>query len=255
MWTYVALMLFAVASGCSLDAASRGPFGPEDPETAIPKKPLPAQIPARHILEFTADETVGHVRPRMAGAAADAAVTRSPSRVALLSETEIAALRKSAEADPRVASLLGARWGFIEASRVPPEGKVSFGCCRNQAQFAKLTYYSYSNNVAVDVRLKDMTVMSASRNVEYMPPEGPQEIQRGIELARVDRRIADKVQGLQGHGLLMQPDRGFFRNDPGYEHRVLWITFSEGQAGDPKCWAMVDLTEDRVLDAGDEPPR
>ena len=60
---------------------------------------------------------------------------------------------------------------------------------------------------------------------------------------------------LQGHGLLMQPDRGFFKNDPGYQHRVIWITFSQGQDGDPKYWAQVDLTEDRVLDAGDEPPR
>jgi len=42
----------------------------------------------------------------------------------------------------------------------------------------------------------------------------------------------------------MHPDRGFFRNDP----------FSQGQPGDPKYWAVVDLTEDKVLDAGEEPP-
>jgi hypothetical protein len=53
----------------------------------------------------------------------------------------------------------------------------------------------------------------------------------------------------------MHPDRGFFRNDPGYGHRIIWITFSQGQDGDPKYWAVVDLTEDTVLDAGEEPPR
>lgn len=78
---------------------------------------------------------------------------------------------------------------------------------------------------------------------------------RGIELARADPRLAGKVQDLRGHGLLMQPDRGFFRNDPGYGHRVIWITFSQGVGGDPKYWAQVDLTDDRVLDAGEEPPR
>lgn len=105
------------------------------------------------------------------------------------------------------------------------------------------------------MRLKDSTVLDASRAEGYLPPEGPRDVQRGIELARADRRLAGKVQGMEGHGLLMQPDRGFFRNDPGYGHRVIWITFSPGLGGDPKYWAQVDLTEDRVLDAGDEPPR
>ena len=132
---------------------------------------------------------------------------------------------------------------------------MSFGCCRTSARFTRLTYFSYSHNVAVHVHMKDSTILEASRAEGYLPPEGPRDIQRGIELARADRRLADKVQGMQGHGLLMQPDRGFFRNDPGYGHRVIWITFSPGPGGDPKYWAQVDLTEDRVLDAGDEPPR
>ena len=42
----------------------------------------------------------------------------------------------------------------------------------------------------------------------------------------------------------MQPDRGSFKNDPGYEHRVIWIDFPQGQDGNPKYWARVDLTED-----------
>jgi hypothetical protein len=249
------LMLFAAGSGCSLDAASRGPFGPDDPETAIPKSPLPAQVPARHTLTFTADESVGHIKPKMAGTVVEAAVMRSPNQAAVLSDAEIAAMRKAAEADPKVAALLGQRWGFIDADRLQPDGKVSFGCCRDQARLSRLTYFSYSHNVAIDVRMKDMAVLQGSRMEGYLPPEGHQDLQRGIELARADKRLAGKVQALQGHGLLMQPDRGFFKNDPGYQHRVIWITFSQGQDGDPKYWAQVDLTEDRVLDAGDEPPR
>lgn len=255
MWTSATLLLLMIGTGCSLDAASRGPFGPDDPETAVPKKPLPAQLPTRHILEFTADESPGHIKPKMAGSAVDTTITRTPNPEAVLSAADITGLRKVAEADPRVAALLGARWGFIDADRVAPKGKVSFGCCRTTARFTRLTYFSYSHNAAVDVRLKDSTVLDASLTEGYLPPEGPQDIQRGIELARADRRLADKVQEMQGHGLLMQPDRGFFRNDPGYGHRVIWITFSPGLGGDPKYWAQVDLTEDRVLDAGDEPPR
>ncbi len=254
MWKSAAVILLLL-SGCSLDAASRGPFGPNDSETAIPKKPLPALIPTRHILEFTADESPGHIKPKMAGSVIGAAATRSPNPTAVLSASEVAAMRKTAEADRRVVSLLGARWAFIDADPVPPNGKISFGCCQKNARFTRLTYFSYSNNVAVEVRLKDGTVLQTSRIDGYLPPEGPQDVQRGIELARADHRLAGKVQDLQGHGILMQPDRGFFKNDPGYAHRVIWITFSQGLGGDPKYWAQVDLTDDRVLDAGDEPAR
>ena len=249
------MLLLLLGAGCSLDAASRGPFGPEDPETAIPKKPLPAQVPAKHVLEFTADESPGHIKPKMAGSTSDTVVTRLPNPAASLSASEIAGLRQAAEADSRVMSLLGARWGFIDADLMPPNRKIAFGCCRQQARIARLVYFSYSNNAAVEVSLKDARVLEASRNEGYLPPEGPQDVQRGIELARADHRLSGKVRDLQGHGLLMQPDRGFFKNDPGYGHRVIWITFSPGVGGDPKYWAQVDLTDDRVLDAGDEPPR
>lgn len=255
MWKSVGVIVMLFCAGCSLDASSRGPFGPEDPETAIPKRPLPAQVPGRHVLEFTADESPEHMKPRMAGTITDAAVSRSPSPNMQLSEIDIASLRKAAEADPHVSTLLGSRWGFIDADHTSPKSKVSFGCCRASARFARLTYFSYSHNVAVDVHMKDGSVLQAARAEGYLPPEGPQDVARGIELARADQRLSGKVGDLRGHGLLMQPDRGFFRNDPGYGHRVIWITFSQGVGGDPKYWAQVDLTDDRVLDAGEEPPR
>ncbi len=255
MLNSAAVVFGLLAAGCSLDASSRGPFGPADPETSIPKQPLPAQVPTKHALEFTADESPGHIKPKMAGSTADATVTRSPNPTASLSASEIAGLRRTAEADARVRALLGTRWGFIDADLMPSPSKMTFGCCRLQARFTRLTYFSYSHNVAVEVTLKDGTELQASRTERYLPPEGPQDVQRGIELARADSRLAGKVRDLQGHGLLMQPDRGFFKNDPGYGHRVMWITFSQGVGGDPKYWAQVDLTDDRVLDTGDEPPR
>lgn len=255
MWTPAGIIAILFCAACSLDASSRGPFGPADPETPVPKRSLPAHVPARHVLEFTADESPGHVKPKMAGAAMDAGVTRSPSPIMPLSVRDVASMRNAAEADPRVAALLGARWGFIDADATPPKSKVSFGCCQISSRFTRLTYFSYSHNVAVDVRMKDGGVLEASRSEGYLPPEGPQDVARGIELARADQRLAGNVRDMHGHGLLMQPDRGFFRNDPGYSHRVMWITFSQGVGGDPKYWAQVDLTDDRVLDAGAEPPR
>jgi hypothetical protein len=254
-WTWFLWVVIGLSSGCSLDAGSRGPFGPEDPETAVQKTKLPDKIPAPHVFQFTGDDMAGHHKPKMAGAVADAGVKRATNEGAVLTSGENAALRRAAEGDRRVAALLGKRWAFIDADRLPPEGKVSFGCCRDVSSMTRLEYYSYSQNVAVDVRMKATNVLSVSPVEGYQPPEGQQDVQRGIELAKADPRLAGKVDQLQGHGLLMQPDRGFFRNEPGYVHRTIWITFSKGHDGDPKYWAVVDLTDDKVLEAGEEPPR
>jgi hypothetical protein len=253
--TLFLLTIISIGYGCSLDAGSRGPFGPEDPETLVQKTKLPDKPPSPHVLQFTGDDTAGHHKPKMVGAVSETAVKRSTNALAQLTTNEVAALRKAAESDRRVMPLLGSRWAFIDADRIPPEGKVTFGCCRETTGLVRLVYYSYSQNVAVEVRMKETGVLSVARLEGYQPPEGQQDLQRGIELAKADPRLAGKVEQLQGHGLLMQPDRGFFRNDPGYARRTIWITFSNGQDGDPKYWAVVDLTEDKVLEAGEEPPR
>ena len=244
-----------IGYGCSLDARSRGPFGPEDPETPVRKTTLPDKLPSPHVLQFIGDDTAGHHRPKMVGAVSDTAVKRSTNASAVLTANEVVILRSAAESDSRVTKLLGGRWAFIDADRILSEGKLSFGCCRHTTNLTRLVYYSYSQNIAVEVHMKGTNVLSVSRLEGYQPPEGRQDVQRGIELAKADPRLAGKVEQLQGHGLLMQPDRGFFRNDPGYAHRTIWITFSQGQDGDPKYWAVVDLTEDKVLEAGEEPPR
>ncbi len=251
---YLLWIIIGVGCGCSLDVGSRGLFGPEDPETVVQKVKLPGKAPSPHVLQFTGADVAGHHKPKMIGAL-DAAVKRSTNASAILSATEVGALRKVAESDARVMALLGSRWAFIDADRVPPDGKISFGCCRHTTSLTRLVYFSYSQNVAAEVRMKEKNVLSVSRLEGYQPPEGQRDIQRGIELAKADSRLAGKVEQLEGHGLLMQPDRGLFRNDPGYAHRTIWITFSQGQDGDPKYWAVVDLTDDKVLDAGDEPPR
>jgi hypothetical protein len=251
----VCFVAIGLGYGCSLNAGSRGPFGPEDPETAVQKIALPEKPPVPHVFQFSGEDIAGHHKPKMAGTIQDAGAKRATNTSAILTAEDVVTLRKAAESDRRVATLLGSRWAFIDADRIPPEGKVTFGCCRQTTGLVRLVYYSYSQNVAVEVRLKETDVLNVARLERYQPPEGRQDVQRGIELAKADPRLVGKVDQLQGHGLLMQPDGGFFRNDPGYGHRTIWITFSKGQDGDPKYWAVVDLTEDKVLEAGEEPPR
>jgi hypothetical protein len=250
-----AFMFLVGSVGCSLGTgASPASFGPADMETPVAKRPLPGTPPVPHRLEFAGIDESGHAKPKMAAAATPMGITRSASPTAFTTD-EIGALRQAAEANPRVAAVLGDRWTFIEADRLTAEGKASFGCCSAAFHQARLLYFSYSNNVALEVHMKDTTVIAVSRREGYIPPEGEQDVRRAVELARGDSRLSGKVGGLEGHGIMMEPKEGVIWNDPGYGHRVMWVTFSHGQDGDPKFWAVVDLTADKVLDAGAEPPR
>ena len=142
--------------------------------------------------------SAGHIKPKMAGTALDASVKRSQNSSAILTAGEIATSAEGGGSRCPCCPLLGSRWGFIDADRLPPEGKISFGCCRDAVHLVRLIYYSYSNNVAVEVRMKEANVLSSARLEGYLPPEGPQDVQRGIELAKADPRLAGKVQPLAG---------------------------------------------------------
>jgi hypothetical protein len=251
----IMLAILLSGGGCSLGAgASRSTFGPADVETPVAKQPLPATPPVPHRLQFAGIDESGHAKPKTAAAGASTELIRKVSPAAFTTD-QIAGLRQAAEANPRVVAQLGERWTFIEADRLAVEGKASFGCCTASFHQARLLYFSYSNNVAVEVQLKGTTVMAVSRREGYIPPEGDDDVRKAVELARGDKRLSGKVAGLEGHGIMMEPKQGMIWDDPGYGHRVMWVTFSQGQDGDPKFWAVVDLTADKVLDAGAEPPR
>lgn len=251
----IVLAILLSGGGCSLGTgASPSTFGPADVETPVAKQPLPATPPAPHRLQFAGIDESGHAKPKTAAAGVSTELIRKVSPAAFTTD-QIAGLRQAAEANPRVAALLGERWTFIEADRLAVEGKASFGCCTASSHQARLLYFSYSNNVAVEVQLKETTIVAVSRREGYIPPEGEEDVRKAVELARGDSRLSGKVAGLEGHGIMMEPKQGMIWDDPGYGHRVIWVTFSQGQDGDPKFWAVVDLTADKVLDAGAEPPR
>jgi hypothetical protein len=103
--------------------------------------------------------------------------------------------------------------------------------------------------------MQDKTFISVGTREEYQPPESQGEIDNAVTLAQKDPRLREKVKGLKGHGLLIEPDSGLFFDlfgDLGAGNRVLWITFSKKEERDPLYCAVVDLTENKVLDAGKE---
>jgi hypothetical protein len=157
-------------------------------------------------------------------------------------------LTAKAVTNSKVRQVLGSRYTLISITVIDLSAKHLSGCCTGMPPKHRLMFYSYTNDVAVDVEMKgDDVITVVRRDRSYLPPEGEDEIQQAIDLARKDSRIPGGLPQLDGHAILMQPGDGVLWNEPGYGHRVFWVTFSKGLSGNPEYWAVVDMSAQTVL--------
>lgn len=253
------LCILVWSSGCSLFSDQRVPLGPEAPETQVEKQRLPDEKPTIHTLKFSPAQGTEHRRPVPVGEStgtgdsSDSSLTRKAIVPFTLSDERVLALRTIAEADEGVKRLLGDRYAFIDTEPVAAKKKVSFGCCHVSQTRTRLGYYSHTNSMALDVFMRENHVIRTAQREGYLPPEGQDDAKKAIDLARQDSRLAGKVENLDGHVILMEPNEGVLWNDPGYGHRMLWVTFSHGNDGNPQYFAVVDLSDQAVLEAGEDP--
>jgi len=164
-----------------------------------------------------------------------------------LTDSLTAQLRRVATADQRVRGALGTRFAFVTVSPVEvPKDSVR---APSAPRTFRLAFFSHSNNVPVEVLVRELRVQLVVRRRGYDLPEGREEVEAAITLARRDRRLRTAVTGLLGSAILAYPDSGA----SGFGHRLLHVTFARRGEDAPRYWAYVDLTDDRVLDAGKEP--
>jgi hypothetical protein len=233
----------------------------------VPKKPLPSSPPALTELPLVLPPEGGPRRP--VGSSSSSALKGEIPDIVIV-EKDHSALRTRAEQDSKVKTELGERYGFIAAEEVYADqclitildedsgpGHLA-NRHSNQERMDRLTYYSYTHNVAVHVCINNNTVTSVQRDPRkgYQPEESTEETDHAIALARQDPRIAQDVRDLFGHAILTSPEeyRYFWvRDEAGFGDRVLWVTFSEAPESLALFFARVNLTTDTVLDAGKEP--
>jgi len=199
----------------------------------IPKPPEPVKQ------EFTSKEEgwPPRVKDRTNVTAGPAQETSVRLTNALAVQTRDAALQ-----DQRVREQLGNHFAYIHTDEIEPEK----GQTANGPLATRVTFFSYANNVAVLVRMSGLKVESVSRREGYQPPEGADEIKQAIEFASRDNKLRDKLPGLTGNAILTL-NEGERANS---SHRVLRVTFSQGDEDAPRFFAEVDLTDQRVLSAG-----
>lgn len=161
-----------------------------------------------------------------------------------LTDTLAAQTRAAALQDQRVRDLLGARFAYITVDEIEPEKGQTLNA--GGGLITRVTFFSYANNAAVYVRMNGLKVESAIKNEGFQPPEGRDEIKEAIALASRDDNLRGKLQGLRGHAILSYTPEG----QAGYGHRVMRVTFRNGDEDVPRYFAMVDLTDQKVLSAG-----
>jgi hypothetical protein len=202
---------------------------------------LPDKIPTPPDLRLTGREEGWPPRPQ--GRTSVANVPWS-ARAGALSETLVAELRATALQDARVRTALGERFGYITAAEVEPAKESSRGA--GGPASVRLTFYSYTNNGAVEVLVRERVVERVNRREGYQPPEGAEEIRMAIALAERDSRLREGVQNMRATAIVTDRERG----QPGYGHRVLHVSFSATDEDVPRYYALVDLTDQRIVTAG-----
>lgn len=188
--------------------------------------------------------------PRLARAQAPRTLT--PLRpLTVLDRSREHRLRRRALHDPRIQALLGGRWDYLGCHQTEQRNYRHDG-----ALHARLSFYNYTARHAIDVDMVNDDIVEVFRRDDYMPPEGPGEMKQAIAMARADARLSGKVEALDAHAILQSPA------DPAHPlrgRRILWVVFSEPD--DPRremparFTALVDLTEQEVLWAGEAPCR
>jgi len=104
--------------------------------------------------------------------------------------------------------------------------------------------YDYTANVAIEISLDEHGELLGIREDQYQPPPTEGEIERATELARLDTRIASKVEGLVAMAIPYAGAEDEFAN-----RRVLEVLFGCRAERLPKYRAWVDLGTESVLHA------
>ena len=111
--------------------------------------------------------------------------------------------------------------------------------------------YSYRDDQAIEVRLdRDGETIHDVSVLAYQPPPNEAEIERAIELARADPRLAERMsddEQLVGTAILVGSSG---QESPSLNHRRFDVRFGCPSERLPRFMAMVDLSREAVVSVG-----
>ena len=184
--------------------------------------------------------------PRVEGIEAVTRIEPDPPANPFTIETEAAFLRV-ALSHPDVQALLQGRWEHFGTYLSSPRGYDD--CCHD----ARVYFHNYTAGYGVEVMMRDCAIQSITKQDPYLHPESAIEESQAIALAKEDSRLKGRLAGLDATAILQIPPA----DDPAYGNRLLWVMFTEPDNPTMEAralfTAMVDLNQQRVLEAGVAP--
>jgi len=150
-------------------------------------------------------------------------------------------LRRAALRNPQVRDAVGERFGYIDTDETEPL-KVRKGE-RPSGTHTRLSFFSHSRNVEVEVEMRGFLVVRVSDKEGGEPPEGEDEIRAAVGIAKRDPRLQAEVRDLAAAAILATVND----DHPAARHRLLHVTFRRPGAYMPLHNALVDLTEEQVI--------
>ena len=127
----------------------------------------------------------------------------------------------------------------IGASR---RGEIAKG----EARSFLVVAYDYSANVAVEIGLDANGELTSIADAQYQPALVQAEVQRAIDIARTDDRVAKHVAGMVGMAIPFEGVAGEWA-----DRRVVEVLFGCRSERLPSMRAWVDLATESVLHAGE----
>jgi hypothetical protein len=227
---FAALLLLSLAAAC----ARVRPDGRKSPT-------LPLPPPDRPVLEDTGPAEGWP--PRVKGATNVKVVPWKEIPGSLTDALE-QRIHEGALQNAEVRRALGERFAYVSTDEVEPKK----GAPAHEALQTRVTFFSHTNNVAVEVAMNGLRVERTDRREGYDPPEGRDEVKAAVDLALRDRRLEGRAARLRGEAIVLprEPDA---REAALRSHRVLYVSFMQGDEDVPRYVAVVDLTDRRVLSA------
>lgn len=157
----------------------------------------------------------------------------------------ITAARNAVRNNPGIRNLLGNDYREYEAS---------IGNNKDDT-VASFLFFSHDNNTTIDVKMASDGTLSPTvyPSTEYQPTENLDEVDEAINLGT----NALQSQGLntntlKGTAMLaFQPSTNNSVPNQYYSDRVLYVTFGPGDGVEPVYWALVNLSQQSVMNSGE----
>jgi hypothetical protein len=148
--------------------------------------------------------------------------------------------RNTAQRDPRVVAALGHRWEFIGVG-------IVYHKKRRRSEL-RVVWYVYDTDQTVEAITDDKGAYVRDVRVNFRQPAfTDREQARANELVAASGRLP---RTRDGRGL---PVEDTDRLSPRYGHRLVHLRFNPDGTCIPRWWALVDLSRDELVDAGDVP--